>query len=165
MFNIGETVLHPLHGAGVIEGIESKKILNRLAKFYIMSLPDSSLEKLFIPVDNAENLGVRYLIDEETIPEIETFLKEKYTLHINDKWKMQFKKQETKVNSGNIMQVAEAYKFLFHKSLMKKLGALDKWLLKKARDIIASEMTFVKNMRFDEAQNMIKGWVENSISE
>ncbi|PLX16731.1 MAG: hypothetical protein C0601_09650 [Candidatus Muiribacterium halophilum] len=163
MYRIGEIVFHPLHGAGIIEGIESKKILNTTKQFYRIILPDSQLEEIYVPTSNANSLGLRYLIDKETIDEVKDILSEKLQLKIEEKWKDQFKKQEERVNSCDITKVAHALKFLFHKSLQKKLGSMDKWLLKKSKNIIASEIHFVESIDYAQALDMIDGWVKVSV--
>jgi len=165
MYRIGEIVLHPLHGAGIIEGIESKKILNTTKQFYKINLPDSQLEEIYVPTSNANSLGLRYLIDQETIDEVKELLTKKWQLKINEKWKEQFKKQEERVNSGDIIKVACAFKFLYHKSLQKKLGSMDKWLLKKSKNIIASEIHFVQSIDYNQAFELIDGWVKESVME
>jgi CarD family transcriptional regulator len=164
MYNTGDKVLHPLHGAGIIEGIETKKVLVKTMKFYIFNPADISLEKIYIPMNNAENIGVRYLVEEEMLNLVEDYLKDPYDLHIEEPWKSQFKKQESLVNSGNIMEVAKAFKFLFYKSLKKKLGEMDKWLFRKARDIMASEMHLVRNLTIKECTDYLTDIVNSSVS-
>lgn len=163
MFITGDKVLHPLHGAGIIEGLESKKVLVKIKKFYIFNPADISLEKIYVPVDMAEKIGLRYLVAEQTLVLMEEYLKDPYDLHIEEPWKSQFKKQEALVNSGSIMEVAKAYKFLFYKSLRKKLGEMDKWLYRKARDIISSEIHLIRNIPIKDCKDILMEIVTSSV--
>ncbi|MCK9223843.1 MAG: hypothetical protein M0R46_00455 [Candidatus Muirbacterium halophilum] len=163
MYITGDKVLHPLHGAGIIEGIEAKKVLVKTMKFYIFNPADISVEKIYIPVNNADNIGIRYLVEDKMLKLVEDYLKDPYDLIIDEPWKSQFKKQETLVNSGNIMEVAKAFKFLFYKSLKKKLGEMDKWLFRKARDIISSEMHLVRNITIEKCSEFIIEIVNSSV--
>lgn len=163
MYKLGDIVVHPLHGAGIIDGLESKKVLTKLVKFYIITLADSSMDKLYVPVAKATELGLRMPNNIEIIDKIKSYLMELFHLEINNVWKEQFKILEAKVNSGNVLNVCEAYKFLFHKSLKKKLGSMDRWLLKKALDIIGSELHFITGADFKQTKENIETWVHQSI--
>ena len=63
MFEIGEKIFYPMHGAGVIVDIQEKEILNQVEKFYVAKMPGEV--KLMLPVKSAENLGLRPLVSEE----------------------------------------------------------------------------------------------------
>ncbi|MGM0607667.1 MAG: CarD family transcriptional regulator [Candidatus Muiribacteriota bacterium] len=165
MFKVGDIVAHPLHGAGIIDGLETKKVLSRLNKFFILNLIDPAMDKLFIPVNMAQNSGLRYIGNLEIVGEVEEFLKEKFVLEIKNGWKEQFKNQEKKVNSGDLLMVAEAYKFLFHKNMRKKLGATDRGLMKKALHILSSELHFIMGKKFILTKETVETWVRCSYDE
>ena len=74
MFNIGDKIVYPMHGAGIIEGIEEKEILGKKRKYYIMRLPLGDM-KVMIPIDNTENIGLREIIDEKEFEIVESILK------------------------------------------------------------------------------------------
>ena len=64
MFKVGDKVVYPLHGAGKIESIEEKSIMNERQSYYIIKMPGEV--KVMVPTAKAEEIGVRYVIDEET---------------------------------------------------------------------------------------------------
>ena len=74
MFNIGDKVVYPMHGAGIIEGIEEKEILGEKKKYYIMRMPIGDMN-VMIPVDSIDKIGVRQIISREEIYKLINFLK------------------------------------------------------------------------------------------
>ncbi len=66
MFKVGDKVVYPMHGAGVIEGIEEKEILGKSQRYYILRLPTKNM-KVMLPTDNVENLGLRDVVSEKTV--------------------------------------------------------------------------------------------------
>ena len=62
MFSIGDKVVYPMHGAGIIESIEEREILGELKKYYIMKIPIGEM-KVMIPINNVEGIGIRDVID------------------------------------------------------------------------------------------------------
>ena len=73
MFEIGERVVYPMHGAGVIEGIEEKELLGEIKQFYILKLPIKNM-KVMLPIDSAEKLGVRRVVDKIAFNDVITVL-------------------------------------------------------------------------------------------
>jgi CarD family transcriptional regulator len=62
MFNLGDKVVYPMHGAGVIETMESREILGEIKNYYVLKMPIGEM-KLMIPVDNVNNIGLRNILD------------------------------------------------------------------------------------------------------
>ena len=74
MFNIGDKVVYPMHGAGVIEAIEEKEILGERQKYYVMRMPIGDM-KVMIPIKNIKDIGVRQVAGEEEIEEVFNILR------------------------------------------------------------------------------------------
>ena len=69
LFNIGDKVVYPLHGAGVIESIEEKEILGERQKYYIMKMPIGNM-KVMVPMRSVKSIGLREVVDEETVTRV-----------------------------------------------------------------------------------------------
>jgi CarD family transcriptional regulator len=69
MFNIGEKIVYPMHGAGVIESIEEREILGEKRKYYIMKMPIGNMQ-VMIPLDQMEDIGIRKVIDFKEIENV-----------------------------------------------------------------------------------------------
>lgn len=74
MFNIGDKVVYPMHGAGVIEAIEEKEILGEKQKYYVMRMPIGDM-KVMIPLKNIRDIGVRQVVGDEEISEVFNILR------------------------------------------------------------------------------------------
>ena len=61
MFSIGDKIVYPMHGAGIIEKIEEKKILGEIRKYYILNVPCGDM-KIMIPVDSSDEIGIRAIV-------------------------------------------------------------------------------------------------------
>ena len=74
MFNIGDKVVYPMHGAGIIEAIEEKEILGEKQKYYVMRMPIGDM-KVMIPLKNIKDIGVRQVVGDEEITEVFNILR------------------------------------------------------------------------------------------
>ena len=72
MFNVGDKIVYPMHGAGTIESIEEKDILGEKQSYYILKMPGEV--KVMVPTAKAENIGVRNVIDRESASKVFTLL-------------------------------------------------------------------------------------------
>ena len=77
MFNIGDKIVYPMHGAGVIDAIEEKDILGEKQAYYILKMPGEV--KVMVPVDKAEQVGVRNIIDKTSADKVFSVLSQDET--------------------------------------------------------------------------------------
>jgi CarD family transcriptional regulator len=69
MFIVGDKIVYPMHGAGIIEEIEEKKILGQIREYYILKVPCGDM-KIMIPIENSKDIGIRPIIQKSQLPEI-----------------------------------------------------------------------------------------------
>ncbi|MGE5558392.1 MAG: CarD family transcriptional regulator [Bacillota bacterium] len=142
MFNIGDKVVYPMHGAGEIEAIEEKEVLGNRQKYYIMKLPLGDM-KLMIPIrDNGES-GLRQIIPELEADKVLGILKEKST-DMPTNWNHRYRANMEKIKSGNIYEVAEVVRNLSLRDRDKGLSTGEKKMLECARQILVSELIYAK---------------------
>lgn len=154
MFNIGDKVVYPMHGAGVIEAIEEKEILGEKQKYYIMRMPIGDM-KVMIPLNNIEDIGVRQVVGDEEISEVFNILRgEKSKMSSN--WNRRYRANMDKIRSGNIFQVAEVVRNLSLRDKEKGLSTGERKMLENAKHILVSEIVLSKNIQEDEALQMIE---------
>ena len=77
MFNIGDQIVYPMHGAGTIDSIEEKDILGKKQSYYILKMPGEV--KVMVPVDKAEEVGVRNIIDKGSADKVFNLLSQDET--------------------------------------------------------------------------------------
>jgi CarD family transcriptional regulator len=150
MFNLGDKVVYPMHGAGVIENMESKEILGEIKNYYVLKMPIGEM-KLMIPVDNVNNIGLRNIIDKQTVEEVYNVLKQK--AEINDSnWNKRYRDNMTKMKTGDIFEVAEVVRDLTYRDKEKGLSTGEKKMLVSAKQMLISEITLSTGMASEEIQ-------------
>jgi len=158
MFSVGEKVLHPLHGVGVVETIEEKSILEKIARFSTISFQNDRL-KIMVNLDQGNNL-IRQLVANDEVPKVMDFLR---TCKINlavkssERYNINLKK----IKSGDIYQLAEVIRDLSDLSKTKKLSPKESAMLKQTKKLLATEFSSVTNENSDEIEISI----ENAVKE
>ena len=138
MFNIGDKVVYPMHGAGVIESIEEKEILGQKQKYYIMKMPVGDVQ-VMVPTASAEKVGLREVIHCEEADKVLGVLSSEQTA-MNTNWNKRYRENMDRIKNGKILEVAEVVKNLAHKSNDKGLSAGEKKLYNNAKQILISEL-------------------------
>jgi predicted transcriptional regulator len=103
MFNIGDKVVYPMHGAGIIEAIEEKEILGEKQKYYVMRMPIGDM-KVMIPLKNIKEIGVRQVAGDDEIREVLNILHgEKSKMSAN--WNRRYRANMEKIRSGGYIRI------------------------------------------------------------
>lgn len=144
MFNIGDKIVYPIHGAGIIESIEEIEILGNKNKYYIMRISLSDM-RVMIPLDNIEALGIRSVIDKEQAEKVFEILSQVPT-EMNKVWTKRYRENENKIKSGDILVIAEIVRNLIILDRIKKLSAGEKKILSNAKGILISELMLALDM-------------------
>lgn len=143
MFNIGDKVVYPMHGAGVIEAVETREVLDERQQYYIMRLPIGDM-KVMIPLNNVEEIGLRQIIDEEGVTKVFDILKgEKSKMSQN--WNRRYRANMEKIKSGDIFEVAEVVRNLSIRDRERGLSTGERKMLDTARQILISELVLAQD--------------------
>ncbi len=157
MFAIGDKIVYPMHGAGIIEKIEDKEIMGETRQYYAVSISGSDM-KIMVPVDSCETVGVRSIISEGDMPAVLEVLSGESS-QMPGNWNRRYRENMEKLKSGDILQVAEVVRNLLRVDRAKKLSTGEKKLLTNARQILQSEIVLVKSIDSGEAENLIDATV------
>ena len=140
-FEIGDKVIYPNHGLGVIERIEKKTILGTTCGFYSLRMATSDTTVL-VPVDNVDDVGLRRAIGDNEVKKLFTLLGNgKIENHQN--WKGRFKDNSDKMRTGSLYDVVDVLKSLNHLSQSKNLSFREKRMLDRAKFLVISEISEV----------------------
>ena len=153
MFNIGDKVVYPMHGAGVIESIEEKEILGQKQKYYIMKMPVGDVQ-VMVPTASAEKVGLREVIHCEDADKVLGVLSSEQTA-MNTNWNKRYRENMDRIKNGKILEVAEVVKNLAHKSNDKGLSAGEKKLYNNAKQILISELVLANQGTKAEVEALI----------
>jgi CarD family transcriptional regulator len=140
-FQVGEKVIYPNHGLGVVERIEVKTILGTTCGFYQLRMVSNDTTVL-VPVDNADGVGLRRAVGGDEIGRLFTLLSDgKIDNHQN--WKGRFKDNSDKMRTGSIYDVVDVLKSLTFLSKSKSLSFREKRMLDRAKFLVVSEISEV----------------------
>jgi len=154
MFKIGDKVVYPMHGAGIIEGIEEKEILGEKKQYYILSLPIKNM-KVMLPVSNIEGLGLREVIEPSEVDYvIQVLSDEQSEMHSN--WNRRYRDNMEKVKSGDIIEVAMVVRNLLILDKEKGLSTGERKMLTNTKQILVSELILARGLNEVEVERLIK---------
>ena len=149
-FDVGDKVVYPHHGAATIERREKKEAFGEKRDYLVLRLAYGDLT-LMVPADNAEEIGLREVINDEEVEEVFAVLRKKEA-RMPTNWSRRFKNHVEKLKSGDIYQVAEVVRNLSIREADKGLSAGEKRMLARARQILVSELTFALNVDEEAAE-------------
>jgi CarD family transcriptional regulator len=149
-FAVGDKVVYPHHGAAIIEAKEKRVFEEKKTDYFVLRITYGDL-KVSIPVDKAEEIGLRDVINDEEVEEVFTVLRKKEA-RMPTNWSRRFKNHVEKLKSGDIYQVAEVVRNLSLREADKGLSAGEKRMLARARQILVSELTFALNVDEESAE-------------
>lgn len=150
MFNIGDKIVYPMHGAGIIEAIEEKEVLGFKRKYYVMSLSVGEM-KVMIPMEKAESIGLRQVIEEDKLPDVYNIIKGNGTnVSAQHNWSRRYMVNMEKIKSGDIFEVAEVYRALKAREQEKGLSTGEKKMLENVKKILVSELVLVEDLDAEE---------------
>ena len=157
MYDIGDKVLYPSHGAGIIEAIEDRVVLGKKQSYYIMRMPSEEMT-VMIPKESCKEIGVRYIISqEEAIKVLEAFRTEKITE--DDNWNRRQRENIVKIKSGNIYQVLGVVKALMIREREKGLSTSERKMLNMSRQIFVSEIVLSGAASISDVQSIMNDTV------
>jgi CarD family transcriptional regulator len=154
MFEVGDKIVHPLHGAGVIEAVEEREFLGRRKKYYVIKLLLGSM-KILVPQDSTKKVGLRTPIQEEEVEKVLNILKGKEKYDSLQDWRERYSTNLEKLKSGSIYKVAEVIRALRARSMEKGLSSGEKKMLESAYQLLLSELAFVKNAALEEVKRLL----------
>jgi CarD family transcriptional regulator len=152
-FDVGDKVVYPHHGAATIEKREKKEAFGKKQEYLVLRLAYGDLT-LMVPADNAEEIGLRDVINDEEVEEVFAVLRKKEA-RMPTNWSRRFKNHVEKLKSGDIYQVAEVVRNLTIREKDKGLSAGEKRMLGKARQILVSELTFALKLDEETAEETL----------
>lgn len=159
MFNIGDKIVYPMHGAGVIDAIEEKDILGEKQSYYILKMPGEV--KVMVPVNKAEQVGVRNIIDKSSADKVFSVLSQDET-EMEKNWNKRYRDNMDKLKSGDIYEIADVVRNLSFKHKEKGLSTGEKKMLENAKQILVSELVLAEQSNKDEMEELVDNKINNS---
>jgi CarD family transcriptional regulator len=142
-FHIGDKVVYPNHGVGVIEQIGSRSIGANVERYYLLNIKASSL-KVMVPCHNAVSVGLRRVIRNGEVQKVLDLLSISEN-GSNGDWKDRFKENSDRMRTGSLLEVAGVLKSLIALHQTKPLSFREKKMLERARYLLVSELALARN--------------------
>ena len=150
MFQIGDKVVHPMHGGGVIDSIVQRKVDGIVREYFVLKLPNRSMV-VMIPTENYEEIGVRPVVAAEhadrvlaAIPAIE--------VQMTANWNHRYRENMERLKSGDLFEVARVIKGLSLRDARRGLSTGERKMLHSARQILISEIVLAKSVSYEAAE-------------
>jgi CarD family transcriptional regulator len=157
MFNVGDKIVYPMHGAGTVDSIEEKDILGEKQSYYILKMPGEV--KVMVPTAKADEIGVRSIIDKSAADKVFSVLAQDET-EMEKNWNKRYRDNMEKMKSGDIYEIADVVRNLSFKQKEKGLSTGEKKMLNNAKQILVSELVLAEHA----SQNEVEELVENKIN-
>lgn len=153
MFQIGDKIVHPMHGAGIIDGVVSRQINGVTRDYYTLKLSVGGMT-LMIPTENSAEIGVRPVVEPETIDSV---LQALPALQVEEdsNWNRRYRENMLRLKSGNLLEVARVMKGLLRRESEKGLSTGERKLLHTVRQIFASEIALAEECSYEDAEGRI----------
>jgi CarD family transcriptional regulator len=153
LFNVGDKVVYPHHGAGIVERVEERDVEGERIRFFILRLCRGDL-KITVPETSTESVGLRGVIGRSEVKSVFEVLHQGQS-QMPSNWNHRFKKNRDKIRSGDVYQLAEVVRNLSIREREKGLSTGEKRMLNQARQILLSEIIYVLNIDDDKAAKML----------
>jgi CarD family transcriptional regulator len=158
LFQIGDKIVYPMHGAGVIETIEEREILGEKQPYYVIKIPITNIQ-IMVPVEKVSNAGIRPIVDRLTLEKVLlTFHHEESDYSLS--WSQRYGRNMDKIRTGDVQKGMEVVRDLTHLKKKKMLTESEMRMLDNARRILISELMLVKEITKDQAND----WLNHEIN-
>ena len=162
MFNVGDKVVYPMHGAGTIDSIDKKNILDEEVEYINISMPGGV--KVMVPSNQASKQGLRNIISQNDVEKVFCVLETDETA-MSDNWNKRYRDNMDKMKSGDIYEVADVVRNLSFKQKEKGLSTGEKKMLNNAKQILVSELVLVENTTNAEMEKLVDNKINVSFKE
>lgn len=157
MYSIGDKIVYPMHGAGVIESIEEREILGCKQDYYVLKMPVGDM-KVMIPTQNVDGIGIREVIRSRDVDKVYEILQD-HTVNVTNNWNKRYRENMTKIRSGNIYEVADVVRILMKRDREKGLSTGEKKMLNSAKQILVSELVLAEDSEQMEIETAINDFL------
>ncbi len=152
-FKVNQEVVYPLQGVGHINAIEEKKFKDKLIPYYVIYLEVSDMT-VMIPVDKAEELGIRAIVSKKDAQEALNLISEDYE-PVSTDWKMRYQLNLDLLKKGSVKDIATVVRALYHRSKVKELPILERKLFDNALKLLVDEISFSLGEKKEEVEELI----------
>ncbi|MBN2385107.1 CarD family transcriptional regulator [bacterium] len=159
MFDVGDKIVYPTNGVGIIDEIKTMEISGTQEEFYIIRIVSDN-SKIMIPKSKLGDVGIRGLISDDELEKLLEILKSGSSpLELSNKWSKRQREYQEIIKNGSIFDITRILKNLSELQQEKELSYSEKKIFENVKRMIISEMAHVKNIDLDKAEEMINALI------
>ncbi|MCQ2438221.1 MAG: CarD family transcriptional regulator [Oscillospiraceae bacterium] len=149
-FRVGDKIAHPLHGAGVIERTETRRIGGVERVYLVLKIPVGDLD-VMIPEETCDKIGVRIIVGPAQIDELFSAIPG-IEISTNTNWNKRFRENMELIKSGDLLKVSSVIKGLMQRDREKGLSTGERKMLHSAKQIVLSEIVLSTGESYESAE-------------
>ena len=147
MYQVGDKVVHPMHGAGIIDSIVQKKVAGQVQDYYLLKLSAGSM-MVMIPTGSTEEIGVRPVVTGEEAEDILSAM-ENLEVDMTQNWNRRYRENMVRLKSGDLLEVAKVIKGLMAREDQRGLSNGERKMLHMAKQILISELVLAQSLHYE----------------
>lgn len=154
MFQVGDKVFYPMHGAGIVKAIEQKDFRGEPENYCLITIPSSQMD-VMLPVKKASKAGLRAVTDQQTAKRVlQGFYDSEEGTRLP--WKQRYSSNMEKIKTGDFEAGLEVVRDLLCQNKEKPLNASEKQMLNNAKRLVISELALIKNISERQAEDLLE---------
>lgn len=153
MFQIGDKVVHPMHGAGIVDSIVQKKVNGVMRDYYVLKLPVRAM-MVMVPTENCEEIGVRPIVDREQADRVLAAMPD-IQVEMTQNWNRRYRENMERLKSGDLFEVARVVKGLMLRDVDRGLSTGERKMLHSAKQILISEIVMCQSSSYEDVEARI----------
>ena len=154
-FKVGEKVVYPAHGVGVIESLQVRNVSGTQKKFYMLRIVDSEMT-IMIPTENVQTVGLRRIIGKDMVSKVYKILREKKVEVDQQTWNRRYREYTEKIKTGSVLEIAKVLRDLFVLKGDKELSFGERKMLDTARNLLVKELAIARSFPEEKIMEELK---------
>lgn len=143
MFKVGEKVVYPAHGVGVIKGIQTRTISGTEKTFYMLQIMENGMT-IMIPTENVDSVGLRRIIGKDMVSKVYKILRQRRVEIDQQTWNRRYREYTEKIKTGSVLEIATVLRDLFVLKGDKELSFGERKMLDTARNLLVKELSIAR---------------------
>ena len=153
MYQVGDKVVHPMHGAGVIDSIVQRKVSGHVQEFYLLKLSVGNMV-VMVPTDNTGEIGMRPVVSDTRAEELMSEM-EDFEVDMTQNWNRRYRENMVRLKSGDLLEVARVVKGLLRRDSQRGLSNGERKMLHTAKQILISELVLAQSLPYETVESSI----------
>ena len=154
-FKVGEKVVYPAHGVGVIESLQLRNVSGTQKKFYMLRIVDSEMT-IMIPTENVATVGLRRIIGKEMVNKVYKILRERRVEVDQQTWNRRYREYTEKIKTGSVLEIAKVLRDLLVLKADKELSFGERKMLDTARNLLVKELAIARSYPEEKIMDELK---------